>query len=170
MSWRDRWVHPGSTENTSPNQSTSSPSSCSLGGVRDQQQHSVAWLEFLGLGQLIIDPVLGRLSFQHVLLDDGGNFVDPFLHFLNIFHYYLERGGLFLQEFMGHVEQTPGSSSEEELEGGESSGGLRCLSDNEQDVGEQVSIPPILFHHPLEHPLQGMVESLNEPINLMVVY
>lgn len=35
---------------------------------------------------------------------------------------------------------------------------------------EKIPILPIFFHHPLEHPLEDLVELLDEPICLGMVY
>lgn len=50
------------------------------------------------------------------MLYDVGRFINSLWHLMYIFSYCLEKGGLLIPGFTGHVKQTPGFSSEEELD------------------------------------------------------
>lgn len=49
-------------------------------------------LELLGLGRVIVDPVLLGLGREHVLADEGCYPFDVILHFLDVFSGGSERG------------------------------------------------------------------------------
>ncbi|KAK3545080.1 hypothetical protein QTP86_034264, partial [Hemibagrus guttatus] len=60
--------------------------------------------------------------------------------------------------------------AEEELERGESSGCLGSLLDGEEDVGkEELPVPSFFVLHPVQHPLEGLIEALHKSISLRVV-
>lgn len=101
---------------------------------------------------MTVDPALGGLTFQYVF-NKGGYFADS------------------LPRLLLHKPCQAVSFSKEELEGDESDGSLRCLSDGKQDVGDQeILIVSILYYHPSEHHLQDLVEALNVPVDLGVIH
>lgn len=71
------------------------------------------------------------------MLDDRCHSVNPFLHVLHILHQGVKWRGLFISGILGHVQQSSGVLSEEELKGGLACGCLGCLSDSEEQAGQE---------------------------------
>lgn len=130
----------------------------------DQEEDAVTNLELLGPGRMVVEVALLSLGGEQVLAQDGGHLV------------CVPASPLCAQLWSGKgmatlPKEAFGPSPKQELKGHEARLCLRSLMNCKQDVQEkEVPVLATLIHDVPQHLLQGLVESLSQPIHLGVVH
>lgn len=117
-------------------------------------------LDIPWLSGAVVDVLLLTLDHLQVVLHNGPHFVNLGLHILEVFNDQTEGRVLSLPSFLGHLQQSSRSPSEEELEQGEAGGSMGSFSDGEEDIRSK-----FLIYHPVQHPFERLIELLHEYIS-----